>query len=61
MVLAIAFTGTFELDARDTHINRAQDKGYKIADTVTRSTTYLVCGKDGGHVDEQAKSIGVRA
>jgi predicted DNA-binding WGR domain protein len=60
MALAIAFTGTFELDARETHVDKAQKNGYKIAENIAKSTTYLVCGKNGGQAVEQAKRVGVR-
>ncbi|CAG8441009.1 15065_t:CDS:2 [Funneliformis caledonium] len=60
MVLTVAFTGTFKLDTREAHEARAQTNGYKVVKFVIKSTTFLVCGKDGGQIIQKAKSIGVR-
>src|SRR6266498_635831 len=60
MVLVVVFTGTLKLDTREGHEARAQKNGYKVVRFVTRSTTFLVCGKDGGKIIEKAKGVGVR-
>ena len=60
MELVVTFAGILELDTRKAHEVRAQKNGCKIAEDVTRSTTFLVCGKDSGRAVEKAKNIGVR-
>ncbi|CAI2164076.1 15366_t:CDS:10 [Funneliformis geosporum] len=58
MVLTVVFTGTLKLDTREAHEARAQKNGYKVVKFVMKSTTFLVCGKDGGQIIQKAKSIG---
>ncbi|CAB4474904.1 uncharacterized protein OCT59_008918 [Rhizophagus irregularis] len=61
MELFIVFIGTLTLSTREAHINKAKKNGYEVTETISKSTTFLICGKDGDQtIINKAKSYGVR-
>jgi predicted DNA-binding WGR domain protein len=61
MVQVVVFIGTLTLSTRETHIAKANKNGYKVEETITKSTTFLICGKDGEQtIINKAKNFGIR-